>query len=33
VQLVDRISIAWGCTPSSDGGKIVWAVLGLREGE
>lgn len=33
VQLVDRISVAWGCAPSSDGGKIVWAVLGLREGE
>lgn len=33
VQLVDRISIAWGCAPSSDGGKIVWAVLGLGEGE
>jgi anti-sigma regulatory factor (Ser/Thr protein kinase) len=33
VQLVDRISVAWGCAPSSDGGKIVWAVLGLRRGE
>lgn len=33
VQLVDRISIAWGFAPSSDGGKIVWAVLGPREGE
>lgn len=33
VQLVDRISVAWGCVPSSAGGKIVWAVLGLREGE
>lgn len=33
VQLVDRISIAWGTAPSSDGGKIVWAVLGLRQGE
>jgi anti-sigma regulatory factor (Ser/Thr protein kinase) len=33
VQLVDRISVAWGCTASSDGGKIVWAVLGLRGGE
>ncbi|MGW4207545.1 ATP-binding protein [Lentzea sp. NPDC004789] len=33
VQLVDRISVAWGCTESSDGGKIVWAVLGLRRGE
>jgi len=30
VQLVDRISVAWGCVPSFDGGKIVWAVLGLR---
>jgi hypothetical protein len=29
VQLVDRISVAWGCALSSDGGKIVWAVLGL----
>lgn len=28
VQLVDQISVAWGCMPSSDGGKIVWAVLG-----
>ncbi|GAB2850062.1 ATP-binding protein [Lentzea nigeriaca] len=33
VQLVDRISVAWGCAPSSDGGKVVWAVLGLRGGE
>lgn len=33
VQLVARISVAWGCAPSSDGGKIVWAVLGLRRGE
>jgi hypothetical protein len=33
VQLVDRISVAWGCAPSSEGGKIVWAVLGLREDE
>jgi len=33
VQLVAKVSVAWGCTPSSDGGKIVWAVLGLREGE
>ncbi|MET8758724.1 ATP-binding protein [Lentzea sp. NPDC004782] len=33
VQLVDRISVAWGFAPSSGGGKIVWAVLGLREGE
>jgi anti-sigma regulatory factor (Ser/Thr protein kinase) len=33
VQLVNRISDAWGYTPSSDGGKIVWAVLGRREGE
>jgi hypothetical protein len=33
VQLVSRVSVAWGCTPSSDGGKIVWAVLALRKGE
>jgi hypothetical protein len=33
VQLVNRVSVAWGCLPSSDGGKIVWAVLGLRRGE
>lgn len=33
VQLVDQISLAWGCAPSSNGGKIVWAVLALREGE
>lgn len=33
VQLVNRISVAWGCAPSSDAGKIVWAVLGLRGGE
>lgn len=33
VQLVDRISTAWGFSPSSDGGKIVWAVLGLHRGE
>lgn len=31
VQLVDRISVAWGCAPSAGGGKIVWAVLGLSE--
>jgi hypothetical protein len=30
VQVVDRICRVWGCAPSSDGGKIVWAVLGLR---
>ncbi len=29
VQLVDQISVAWGCAPSSGGGKVVWAVLGL----
>ncbi|KJK35384.1 hypothetical protein UK23_42920 [Lentzea aerocolonigenes] len=33
VQLVDRICRAWGCTESSDGGKIVWAVLGQRKDE
>ncbi|WP_112277112.1 ATP-binding protein [Lentzea terrae] len=33
VQLVARISVAWGCAPSSDGGKIVWALLGPRGGE
>jgi hypothetical protein len=33
VRLVDQMSIAWGCTPSSDGGKIVWAVLALSQGE
>lgn len=33
VQLVDRVSVAWGCAPSSDGGKIVWAVLGLSGSE
>lgn len=33
LELVDRISIRWGNTPSSDGGKIVWAVLGRRGGE
>jgi hypothetical protein len=33
VQLVDRTGVAWGCVPSSDGGKIVWAVLGPRGGE
>ena len=33
VQLVDRICKAWGCVPSSDGGKIVWAVLDPRRGE
>ncbi|NGY60709.1 ATP-binding protein [Lentzea sp. NEAU-D13] len=31
VQLVDRLSLAWGCAPSSDGGKIVWAVLACTE--
>ncbi|RAS62273.1 anti-sigma regulatory factor (Ser/Thr protein kinase) [Lentzea atacamensis] len=33
VLLVSRISVAWGWAPSSDGGKIVWAVLGLHRGE
>ena len=33
VRLVDQICVAWGCVPSSDGGKIVWAVLGLRRSE
>ncbi len=33
VEIVDRVSRAWGCTPSSDGGKIVWAVLARRTGE
>ncbi|GGU33680.1 ATP-binding protein [Lentzea flava] len=33
LQLVNRLCVAWGCAPSSDGGKIVWAVLGLRGGE
>jgi hypothetical protein len=33
VQLVDRLSLAWGCALSSNGGKIVWAVLGLRRDE
>lgn len=32
VQLVDRISAAWGFAPLSDGGKIVWAILAVREG-
>ncbi|GLY50374.1 ATP-binding protein [Lentzea sp. NBRC 102530] len=30
LELVDRLCVAWGTTPSPDGGKIVWAVLGLR---
>lgn len=33
VQLVDKVSATWGWMPSSDGGKIVWALLGLRKGE
>jgi hypothetical protein len=33
VQLVDRLSAAWGFSPSSDGGKIVWAVLGPHRAE
>ncbi|WP_086661764.1 ATP-binding protein [Lentzea kentuckyensis] len=33
VQLVARISVAWGFAPSSDGGKTVWAVLGPSEDE
>jgi len=27
LELVDRVTVAWGSTPSTDGGKIVWAVL------
>ncbi len=33
LELVNRISVHWGSTPSSDGGKIVWAVLARRGGE
>jgi anti-sigma regulatory factor (Ser/Thr protein kinase) len=33
VQLVDQLSAEWGCLPSSDGGKIVWAVLGSAQGD
>jgi hypothetical protein len=33
LELVDRISIRWGNAPSSDGGKIVWAVLTRLGGE
>ncbi|MET9225782.1 ATP-binding protein [Lentzea sp. NPDC003310] len=32
LELVEKICVAWGTTPHSDGGKIVWAVLGLRRG-
>ncbi|GGM86950.1 hypothetical protein GCM10011609_24410 [Lentzea pudingi] len=30
MELIDRMCVAWGTTPSSGGGKIVWAVLGLE---
>ncbi|MEU7474649.1 ATP-binding protein [Lentzea sp. NPDC042327] len=30
LELVHRLSLAWGSSPSLDGGKIVWAVLALR---
>lgn len=33
LELVDKLSLEWGNTPSSDGGKIVWAVLARRPGE
>ncbi|WP_146231874.1 ATP-binding protein [Lentzea atacamensis] len=33
LELVDRLSLRWGNTPSSDGGKIVWAVLARWPGE
>lgn len=33
LELVDRISVHWGSAPSSDGGKIVWAVLARHGGE
>lgn len=33
MELIDRISVAWGNSPSTDGGKIVWAVLAARGGE
>ena len=33
IELVDRLSVRWGNTPSPDGGKIVWAVLARRQNE
>lgn len=33
LELVDRVSVVWGSTPSTDGGKIVWAVLPTFAGE
>ncbi|GHH40656.1 ATP-binding protein [Lentzea cavernae] len=30
LELIDRMSLAWGTSPSFDGGKIVWAVLARR---
>jgi len=33
LELIDRLSIRWGNAPSSDGGKIVWAVLARLGGE
>ncbi|NKE60989.1 ATP-binding protein [Lentzea sp. PSKA42] len=33
MELIDKICAAWGSTPSTDGGKIVWAVLSVRGGE
>lgn len=33
LELVDKLSVTWGNTPSSDGGKIVWAILARPLGE
>jgi hypothetical protein len=25
--MAPRLAVAWGCTPTSNGGKVMWAVL------
>lgn len=30
MEMIEKLCAAWGATPSLDGGKIVWAALGLR---
>lgn len=29
LALVERLTRAWGCLPTADGGKVVWAVIGV----